>query len=386
MKLHAAKTAYGYNDIQLLININTEIESRDEIDVSTKLSRNIKLKFPLVLSPMDTVSCVESCVAMNEMGAAGILHRFMSFEERIEKAKEIYNRCGRVYVAVGLGDSIDDLVKFRNEILVDCFFLDCAHGGMKKVLTWIKEFKTNLRLEGKQLITGNTQTMDSVLAHFNLSSDGIRNGIGIGSACLTTKMTGIGCSALTSNYYAWKARGQWANMCSDPHLRADYYRPTILTDGGVTEPGHLTKAIASGADAVITGRIFAGCKETPGEIVTKIENLEVDNFLPDKKVVKEIRPFEVKYKKYRGCASKSIQEEVGKDHIFVEGDEFIVPYTGKSVCEVVKEYCDGLKSAMSYLGCRTLKELKGGMWTGKVKYVIVPQNSQYEAEAHGKIQ
>jgi len=376
MKLHDAKTGFGYEDIQLLINTNTDIVSRDEVDLSTRLSRNVKLDYPIVLSPMDTVSSVESCIALNKMGAAGILHRFMSIEERIEAARKIKEESGWCYVAVGLNDSRDNLNLLS---MADCFFLDCAHGGMKKVLEWIKDFKEYMF--DFDLITGNTQTMESVSQHLELGSDGVRSGIGIGSACLTTVNTGIGCPALTTNYYAWKAREQW--MAMDSRRLVDNIvhqsKPTILTDGGIKEPGHLVKAIASGADAIIAGRIFAGCKETPGKIITEYFDVN-DNYANKLSQTNKVK----KYKKYRGMASRSVQEEAGKEHVFVEGDEYTVPYTGKSVCDVVEEYCDGLKSAMSYLGYHTLNELKGSLWNDKTKYITLTPNSHYEGQAHGK--
>ena len=70
------KQGLGYDDLQLLPNFS-DITSRKEIDTSTKISRNFNIKLPIILSPMDTVSSVKSCIKMNQMGAAGVLHRFM---------------------------------------------------------------------------------------------------------------------------------------------------------------------------------------------------------------------------------------------------------------------------------------------------------------------
>jgi hypothetical protein len=39
---------------------------------------------------------------------------------------------------------------------------------------------------------------------------------------------------------------------------------------------------------------------------------------------------------------------------------------------------------MSYLGFRNLEDMRGGLWTNKVKAVIVTANSMYEGVAHGK--
>jgi len=358
-KPHTLKEAIGYDDIDLLPNFS-DIESRTEgISLKTKISQHVEIDYPLILSPMDTVSSVESCIAMNKMGVMGVLHRFMSLKERIEKTKKIKEESGKVCIAISLQDN-NSVLRELNTIEPDLFFLDIANGLMKKCFTYIQEYKYNINFP--DLITGNTLTMESVLKHLECGSNGIRNGIGIGGNCVTTKNTGIGCPALTANYYAWKARKQWLHIRGSV-IKNDY--PTILTDGGIRQPSDLVKAIASGADAVISGRIFAGCKETPGKVVW------------DEETNKE-------YKRYRGMASRSIQEEVGKKHIYVEGDEYLVPYTGKSVCDVVEEYCDGLRSALSYFGFTNLEQLKGAIWEDRVIAIRKTPNSLYESGAHGR--
>ena len=79
------KTAVGFDDINLLPNFS-EVTSRRDIDTSSRMAKvnwppsstASILEYPIILSPMDTVSSVESCIAMNKIGAAGVLHRFMS--------------------------------------------------------------------------------------------------------------------------------------------------------------------------------------------------------------------------------------------------------------------------------------------------------------------
>lgn len=388
-KPHTLKTAIGYDDIDLLPNFS-RIESRDEVSLDCRLSRNIMLKYPFILSPMDTVSCEESCVALNKMGAAGILHRFMSFEERIEIAKNIRAKSGSCYVAVGLNDNIEDLKKLS--YFADLFFLDVAHGSTDDVFKWIKGIKAAKisRFSGPvptwhniDLITGNTLTQSSVLKHFNLGSDGIRHGIGIGGACLTTEMTGVGCPAMTAIYYAWKGLGDYRTQTGDMEP------PSILVDGGIRKPSDVVKAIGAGANAVISGKMFAGCKETPGDIMVKYRHynnsgyedclVTEENFWPYARV-KELG----RYKVYRGMASESVQKESGKEEIYVEGDEYMVPYTGKSVCDVVREYAKGLKSALSYFGFWSLSELRGAIWEDRVLAVRKTPNTVYEGSAHGK--
>ena len=89
MQKQEFKEALSYDDISLLPNFSN-ITSRKEVDTTTKISRNCNIKIPIVLSPMDTVSSVKSCIKINKIGGAGVLHRFMSIEDQKNKCKIIY--------------------------------------------------------------------------------------------------------------------------------------------------------------------------------------------------------------------------------------------------------------------------------------------------------
>tara|TARA_Y100000296_G_scaffold67646_1_gene80360 strand:+ start:419 stop:1519 length:1101 start_codon:yes stop_codon:yes gene_type:complete len=357
------KEAIGFDDINLLPNFS-DIKSRKDIDTSSRIARadmlgevvvSYELKYPVILSPMDTISSVESCIAVNKIGAAGILHRFMSWEERIKKAKKIKDESGRCYFAIGLNDF--ERLNEAKSCGVDLFFLDVAHGTTERVFSILDKYMASIYGLSTPIITGNTLTMSSVAKHFDLGVAGVRHGIGGGSVCLTTEMTGIGCPFLTSNYYAWKAQNEWSKRTGSKRI------PTILQDGGIRKPADLVKAIASGCDAVIVGGLFAGCEETPGDIIN-------DN-----------------YKVYRGMASAGVQNDYElydcNEDKFVEGDETLAPCKG-SVTDVVYELNNGLRSAMSYLGFTSIHQLKGSLWTDDVIAVRVTPNASYEGKAHKK--
>ena len=67
--------AIGYEDISLLPNFSN-ITSRKQVSTVTKISKNKYIDIPIILSPMDTVSSVKSCIKINQIGGAGVLHRF----------------------------------------------------------------------------------------------------------------------------------------------------------------------------------------------------------------------------------------------------------------------------------------------------------------------
>jgi IMP dehydrogenase len=55
-------------------------------DPSTRLSRHIHLRIPLVSSAMDTVTEARMAIAMARQGGAGVLHRNLSIEEQAQQA------------------------------------------------------------------------------------------------------------------------------------------------------------------------------------------------------------------------------------------------------------------------------------------------------------
>ena len=110
-------------------------------------------------------------------------------------------------------------------------------------------------------------------------------------------------------------------------------------------PGDVAKALAAGADSIMSGSLFSGTDETPGFIVFK-----------DGK----------RYKRYMGSASYDSnherQELVNKKKyrerldVFVEGISTLVPYKGP-VEEVIFGLLKGIRSGLSYCGSRTIQEM-----------------------------
>ena len=102
MKIHIEE-GLGYDDIALLPNFSN-ISSRKEVSTITKISKNKYIDIPIILSPMDTVSSVKSCIKINQIGGAGVLHRFMSSEEQAKKARYIKDQSNFCINAIGLKD------------------------------------------------------------------------------------------------------------------------------------------------------------------------------------------------------------------------------------------------------------------------------------------
>ncbi|MBP1912417.1 IMP dehydrogenase [Thermococcus stetteri] len=86
-KLVNAIKGYTFDDV-LLIPQATEVEPKD-VDVSTRITPNVKLNIPILSAAMDTVTEWEMAVAMAREGGLGVIHRNMSIEEQVEQVKRV---------------------------------------------------------------------------------------------------------------------------------------------------------------------------------------------------------------------------------------------------------------------------------------------------------
>jgi len=60
-----------------------------EADVSTRLTRDIRLNIPLLSSAMDTVTESRLAIAMAQAGGLGVLHRNMTVQEQADQVREV---------------------------------------------------------------------------------------------------------------------------------------------------------------------------------------------------------------------------------------------------------------------------------------------------------
>jgi len=79
--------ALTFDDV-LLVPARSEVLPRD-VDVSTRLTRTIKLNIPLLSSAMDTVTEARMAIAMAREGGVGIIHKSMAIEAQADEVDKV---------------------------------------------------------------------------------------------------------------------------------------------------------------------------------------------------------------------------------------------------------------------------------------------------------
>jgi IMP dehydrogenase len=79
--------AYSFDDVLLLPNFS-DVLPRD-VDVSTNLTRNIRLHIPLVSAAMDTVTEAETAICMAREGGLGFIHRNLSVADQVRQVDQV---------------------------------------------------------------------------------------------------------------------------------------------------------------------------------------------------------------------------------------------------------------------------------------------------------
>ena len=90
------KEGLTFDDV-LLVPKYSDITSRSQTDLSTKLSRNISINIPFVSANMDTVTESSMAVTMARAGGIGIIHRFLTIQEQANEVLKV-KRSGSVII------------------------------------------------------------------------------------------------------------------------------------------------------------------------------------------------------------------------------------------------------------------------------------------------
>ena len=259
----------------------------------------------------------------------------------------------RVAAACGVGEKELKRVEALIKAQVDAVVIDTAHGHSKGVIDMIKAVKKlNSDID---VIAGNVATAQACEDLIAAGVDGIKVGIGPGSICTTRVIAGIGVPQMQAIF-----------DCRIPCEKAGI---PFIADGGIKFSGDIMKALAGGASSVMIGSLFAGCEETPGEMVLYQGRA---------------------YKMYRGMGSLGAMERGSKDRygqsaveevskLVPEGIEGQVPYRG-SLSSNLFQLVGGVRAGMGYVGAPNMSLLRE-----RAKFLKITSASLKESHPHDVI-
>lgn len=395
-------TGLTFDDVLLLPGYSDF--SRSEIDLSTNLTKKIKLSLPFVSAPMDTVTESKLAIALAQLGGIGIIHRNLSIEnqalevKKVKKHPSVSSGQGKLLVgaAIGASKGFEERVAALVGANVDVIVVDSAHGFSKGVISTVLFIKKNY--PKTQVIAGNIATGEAAQVLIKAGADGLRVGMGPGAICTTRVISGMGVPQITALFDV-------AKIAKKAHSTDSGQAVPVIADGGINYSGDMVKALAAGASTVMMGSFFASAEEAPGKTVTLTREFIPKRFLSVFDKTKKLLPSSEKkdislsrvdkevysFKEYRGMGSmaamkkgakvKAEDEFHGKDYykekvLVAEGVEGLVPIKG-SVKELVEQAVGGIRSGMYYTGAKTIKEL----WQ-KARFIQITQASLRESHPH----
>ena len=275
----------------------------------------------------------------------------LSFKERMKIAED-------TFVSISLQEAEEELMKMENKENMNKIYIciDIANGNLANMCGVCKALK-GIYKDKICIMAGNTANPKTYKYYADNGIDWMRVGIGLGSRCTTACNVSIYYppATLLDELHMEKINYSKENNCSAP--------TKICLDGGITNFDEIQKALALGADAVMSGYIFAQAEEACAEVgySKSMEDFAKGNFIGKEEYEKLEEEEKGKLKAFRdyyGMSTKIAQRIVnGKATRTAEGisKPVEVKYPIAKWVDNMQSY---LRSAMTYTNSGNLEEFK----------------------------
>ena len=397
------KKGYTFDDV-LLIPAESHVLPNN-VNLKTKLAKNLTLNIPIITAAMDTVTDSKMAISIARAGGLGVIHKNMSIAEQAEEVRKVK--------------------RSENGVIIDPFYLTPSHtiaeadelmgryriSGVPVVetlenrklvgiltnrdLRFISDYNQPIsnHMTSENLVTApvgtDLETAESILHEHRIEKLPLVDEEGRLSGLITIKdiekviefpnaakdefgrLLVAGAVGVTSDTFeraeALFEAGADAIVIDTAHghsagvlrkiseIRAHFPDRTLIAGNIATAEGarslyeagvDVVKALAAGGNAVMLGSMFAGTDEAPGE--TEIFQGR-------------------KYKSYRGMGSIAAMKKGSSDRYFQgavneanklvpEGIEGRVAYKG-SVADIVFQLIGGIRAGMGYTGAEDIQAL-----------------------------
>lgn len=318
----------GFKDVMIRPKRST-LKSRSQVSLERHYQfRNSGRDWrgvPIIAANMDTVGTFEAARTLAESQLLTAVHKHYQVGDwRDFLAGADAALCNGLMVSTGTSERdferLGAILALDPRLTFIC--VDVANGYSEHFV----EFVARVRAAFPQhsIVAGNVVTGEMTEELLLAGADIIKVGIGPGSVCTTRIKTGVGYPQISA-----------VIECADA---AHGLNGHVISDGGCTCPGDVSKAFGAGADFVMLGGMLAGHDESGGEVV------ELDGR---------------QYRQFYGMSSDTAMDKYQggvANYRASEGKTVRVPYRGP-LAATLQDILGGVRSTCTYVGAAELREL-----------------------------
>lgn len=343
--LRIAKEALTFDDVLLVPAHSTVLPNT--ADLSTQLTKTIRLNIPMLSAAMDTVTEARLAIALAQEGGIGFIHKNMSIERQAEEVRRVK--------------------KHESGVVTDPQTVLPT-----TTLREVKELTERNGFAGYPVVTEENELVGIITGRDVRFVTDLNQPVSVymtPKERLVTVREGEAREVVLAKMH--EKRVEKALVVDDEfHLIGmitvkDFQKAERKPNACKDEQGRLRVGAAVGAGAVMVGSMLAGTEESPGEIE-----------LYQGRSYKSYRGMGSLGAMSKGSSDRYFQSDNAADKLVPEGIEGRVAYKGR-LKEIIHQQMGGLRSCMGLTGCGTIDELRT-----KAEFVRISGAGIQESHVH----
>ena len=281
---------------------------------------------PIMASNMDFVGTFEMGLSLQDFNVTTAISKFYSPNDWVSAVNAGLDLDFN-FMTFGLDNmkKIHDYFSFMDKKISQIpkfIVFDVPNGYIDSFHSLISDTRKEFPRLG--IMAGNVVTPDGVAKIMDSGADGVKVGIGSGSVCSTTNVTGIGYPQMSAII-----------ECVDGINKSSGF---IISDGGVKSSADVVKAYAGGSGFVMVGSLLSGHSQGLAPVILK-----------DNKSFRQL---------YGMSSAEAMQKHYGgvAEYRASEGISVLVEDRG-NVKNTITEVLGGLRSACTYINANNIGEI-----------------------------